>query len=375
MTLTRLSFGALAIIFPLYINVGGVATGFALALYPLLEAFSASPIGSYSDRVGRKRLFASGLVSLALLNLLMGLTRNYVTVSIIHSLMGISAAAVTVSTLALITDYTKRSNRGRWMGGFDMANLLGYSLGFLFGSYAAIHFQADLGYTFFAIASILAVTSLLAFFAVKDIAIDRATSFILNPFSGMSSSVSILTPIWFALTTIIGVAFFLPKALNSGGVAHLSTGFLLTGVVAVLGLGSVFWGFVSDRIGRMKTLLIGVVSMNAFLLYLLLIGAEPSTLFSPNHAVVIGILIIMLSAVVPSLLAAVGDDARTQRRGSVMGLYSLLLSLGLAFGNLIAGVGFDWMNIRGLVLLAFLQLIANEMIVLVLRYGWHPKRA
>ncbi|MDG6933339.1 MAG: MFS transporter [Nitrososphaerota archaeon] len=368
MMLTRLSFGALAIIFPLYINTTGLATGVALALYPLLEAFSASPIGSYSDRVGRKYLFASGLISLAVLNFMMGLTRNYFVIAIIHSLMGISAAAVTVSTLALITDYTKTSNRGRWMGAFDMANLLGYALGFLLGSYFAVHFRSDLSLEFFVIAGTLGATSVVAMVFVRDVKMQRIGSFILNPFSGMSRSVSVLTPIWFALTTIIGVAFFLPKALNSGGVAQLSTGFLLTGVVAILGLGSVFWGVVSDHIGRMRTLLIGVVSMNIFLVYLLLIGTEPATLFSGPHIVVIGSLVILLSAVVPSLLAAVGDDARTSRRGSVMGLYGLLLSLGLAFGNLIAGLGFDWMNLEGLILLALIQLLVNEGLVITLMY-------
>jgi predicted MFS family arabinose efflux permease len=46
---------------------------------------------------------------------------------------------------------------------------------------------------------------------------------------------------------------------------------------------------------------------------------------------------LMVSALVPSILALVGDTARSTLRGSAMGLYSIMLSLGIAVGNVVGG--------------------------------------
>ncbi len=46
---------------------------------------------------------------------------------------------------------------------------------------------------------------------------------------------------------------------------------------------------------------------------------------------------IATSALVPSVLAAVGDRAKEGKKGATMGLYSLMLSLGIALGELLAG--------------------------------------
>lgn len=367
MLMTRLSFGVIAIIFPVYIVATGTQTGIALALYPLAEAVAAPLIGSYSDKGGRKLAFTSGLVSLAALNIALSTTRNVDEASLLHALMGVSAAAVTVSTLALITDYTMKSNRGRWMGGFDFANLAGYALGFLLGSYFAHRFSSSLQDSFLLVGLLLFATGILSFFAVKDVKIQRAERLFLNPFTGVDKPTLAFLPLWFSLTTVIGVAFFLPKALNSSGVNQLSSGLLLFGVVAIIGIGSIIWGWVSDHIGREKTLWIGMIGLVLFLLVAMDVVNNPQNLLSLSRISILIPLILMLSAVVPSLLAAVGDKALVIRRGSVMGLYSLLLSIGLATGNLLAGIAYDWMQLHGVLLVTLIEVILNIGIALSLR--------
>src|SRR5438093_12668010 len=49
--------------------------------------------------------------------------------------MGISAAMAAVTSLTLLGDATKQTSRGTKMGGFDLANLGGYGLGFGLGSF------------------------------------------------------------------------------------------------------------------------------------------------------------------------------------------------------------------------------------------------
>jgi len=47
------------------------------------------------------------------------------------------------------------------------------------------------------------------------------------------------------------------------------------------------------------------------------------------------------SALVPTILAFFGDKASHDYRGSAMGLYSLMLSAGIALGTVLAGVADD----------------------------------
>src|SRR5438445_7649835 len=63
--LTRIGFGTIIVLFtfgpPYYIQTGTTVVGFILALYPVVEAFSALPVGAYIDRKGRRRTFVLGM--------------------------------------------------------------------------------------------------------------------------------------------------------------------------------------------------------------------------------------------------------------------------------------------------------------------------
>src|SRR5206468_12722232 len=54
-----------------------------------------------------------------------------------------------------------------------------------------------------------------------------------------------------------------------------------------------------------------------------------------------GILFFFGTALVPSMLAFVGDKASHDLRGSAMGLYSFMLSIGMAVGTILAGIFAD----------------------------------
>src|SRR5262249_40014330 len=54
--------------------------------------------------------------------------------------------------------------------------------------------------------------------------------------------------------------------------------------------------------------------------------------------IIAGFLFFLGSALVPSILAFVGDKAGREFRGKAMGIYSLMLSAGIASGNVLAGI-------------------------------------
>src|SRR5207249_10701024 len=82
--------------------------------------------------------------------------------TLFRSLMGVSAAMAAVTSLTLLGDATKQTNRGKKMGGFDLANLGGYGLGFGVGSVLVTEFASRLSYAFWVTSGIFLFTSILA---------------------------------------------------------------------------------------------------------------------------------------------------------------------------------------------------------------------
>src|SRR5437660_12127411 len=160
--LTRIGFGSVTILFPLYLPAGAFQVGLILALYPIAEAVSAMPVGRLADRISRKKLHLTGMTLITVLTAAIGFTRNLLNVSVLHAMMGVSAAITAVTSLTLLGDATKLTNRGKQMGGFDLANLGGYGLGFGVGGLLVNSFADRLSYAFWVTAGLFLFAGVLA---------------------------------------------------------------------------------------------------------------------------------------------------------------------------------------------------------------------
>jgi MFS family permease len=340
MLVTRIGFGAVIVLLPVYIpGAGAVTIGVALALYPLLEAITATPLGRLCDLRGRRTVFLLSLLAMAAMTAMIGLTRDIYVISVVHAFEGVAAAGITVSSLTMITDLTDTGHRGAGMGLFDFANIGGYAFGFLLGSRLFEAFQHDLGVSFFVTAGAMALAALVSFPILKEPphVVNRNAS--LNPLKAIDARTRSLLPLWLGVTILLGIVFYLPKALNRIGIRASSTGLLLFAAVAVVGLGSVGFGALSDRIGRQKVMVMGVAGLLGLLVSLALLSR--GRFFAESlvrYWYIVGPLGILATALVPAILAVLGDRSVVHSRGYAMGLYSMMLSLGLAIGNVLGGV-------------------------------------
>src|SRR6202022_3037997 len=101
-TVARIGFGVMIILFPSYLGgSSNISLAIALALYPLVEASLAVPMGILCDSHGRRKIFLAGLGSMGGLILAVALTQDFLIVAVLHALMGASAAAITVSSLTM----------------------------------------------------------------------------------------------------------------------------------------------------------------------------------------------------------------------------------------------------------------------------------
>jgi len=342
MSVARIGFGVMIIIFPSYLaGASNLELAIALASYPLAEAFTAVPVGALCDRQGRRKVFLAGLGLMGALIASVAVTQNVLAVGTLHAFMGLAAAAITVASLTMITDLTNVGNRGKGMGTFDFSNIGGYAAGLLVGGWLSEAFKARLADAFVVTGSFMIVALGLSYFLLKEPAHipDEGRMVVsLNPFAGMDRRTKAVLPIWLSLTSLIGIVFFLPRALRQVGVQASFTGELLFAGIMVIGIGSIGFGALSDRLGREKTMAIGVAGLFGLLVGLaLLFQSIGSGLNIIRFLPILGPAGIATSALVPSVLAAVGDRAKGGKKGVTMGLYSLMLSLGIALGELLAG--------------------------------------
>lgn len=350
MLTSRVGFGVIIIIFPAYISrASDLGVAGALALYPLMEALTALPAGRLCDAKGRKVVFVASLGFMALLMASIGLTRNIYAIASIHAAMGIGAAGVTVSTLTMVTDLTGRGNRGAGMGAFDFANVGGYAFGLVIGARLERFFSTDLGSAFVVTGLAVAAAFAMAVLVLREPSHpQRPLERGVNPFKALDARAKSTLPIWLGITTLLGVVFFLPRAFNRVGLGVGSTAGLLVLGVVVLGLGAVGFGALSDRIGRGRVMLMGVVGLMGLLLVLSVSFGRGGLQAVVRNLPVLGLFVLMTSALVPTILATVGDGAMLERRGFAMGLYSVMLSGGSALGTLVAGAAHSTSGLAGI---------------------------
>ncbi len=343
MSVARVGFGVMIIVFPSYLALAtNLTLAIILAMYPVAEAVSAVPMGMLCDREGRRKVFLGGLALMGALIASVAATHDTAIVAVLHASMGVAAAAITVSSLTMITDLTNVGNRGKGMGTFDFSNIGGYAGGLLVGGWLYGAFRSNLSGAFLVTGSVMFLALLASFFLLHEPphppAVE-ASPVSYNPLSGLDRRARAVLPIWLSLTSLIGIVFFLPRALRQVGIHETLTGELLFAGIMVIGMGSIGFGALSDRLGREKTMAIGAAGLFGLLVGLgLLFQNAGAGLNFVRFLPIIGPAGIATSALVPSVLAAVGDRAREGRKGATMGLYSLMLSVGIALGELLAGL-------------------------------------
>jgi MFS family permease len=336
--LTRIGFGSITILFPLYLQAPSYIIGVILALYPMSEAGSALPIGRLADRFSRKKLHIIGMILITILTAAIGFTRNLLNVSVLHAMMGVSAAITAVTSLTLLGDATKLTNRGKQMGGFDLANLGGYGLGFGVGGLLVNFFPADrLSYAFWVTAGVFLFAGILAAkFLVEPVRVWELKQPKIRQ-RKMGGKLRPVIPIWIAQTVILGMYFLLPKAFRDANppIALTRETLIFLGVLGGLfALGAIVFGHISDKIGRTRIMVVGALGELGFLL---LFGWSWKNYGFVQYELFLWPMFFLASAIAPAILAYVGDISGKAKRGSANALYSIVLSIGLAIGNIIGG--------------------------------------
>jgi MFS family permease len=359
----------------------GVASLVAVTFYAS-ELIGAPLFGAWSDRVGRKPFMILGPVFGAIAAQLMGLTMLIPVLVVVRILQGLSTATAAPATLGFLSAQTATSEklRGRVMGFYEAATVVGLALGAAVGG--RLHDQ--FGSIAFTVVAVLYVAALVPFLLVKDrVFVPRLKK------AGqknmlrrmLNRRIMRFAPAWLAANAVLGAWFavgpflasgapnrgqFLMRGFSAGeiGGAYLVFGVLFTG-------GAIAWGYLMPTIGRQATLLSGVAGLGITSVALWALNHVP---FDTTHTLVPMLVAVVMvgvfveSGFTPAALAYLAEIAeeRAEDRGSVMGVYSVLLSVGQLLGGALAAPFAERLGINGLIILTGLLCLVALFTVMLL---------
>lgn len=337
-------------------NIGGesfglteaAVTGIILGSFGIVNSLIQPFAGKFSDRLGKRKLFIFvGLILVGIVNIAYLWVDSYIGMFIIRMFQAGSVALTVVGSVSLVSEISAAGNRGKNMGIYNSFRLIGFGLGplaagividggpyMLLGSIPLTGFEA----TFYGAALSALISAILVWIMVsdpEDIKPNRGKNKVrllgeeegqtLDPIFTlgiasmlMAASISLLSPI----ETIVN------ERLGQG---HLMFGIEFTVFIAVVVLVQPFLGELSDRDGRRKFIIWGMV------------GLVPVTIlqglaFTPGQMIGVRLLQGLSSALVfAPALALAGDLAKKGQSGSQLSVLTVSFGLGLSAGQFISG--------------------------------------
>jgi MFS family permease len=358
----------------------GIASLVAVTFYAS-ELIGAPLFGAWSDRIGRKPFMLLGPVFGGIAAQLMGFTMVIPVLIVVRILQGLSTATAAPATLGFLSSQTATSERfrGRVMGFYEAATVVGLALGAAVGG--KLHDQ--FGGLSFTIVAGLYVLALIPFLFVRDRTwLPRVHASHGNLLARMlNRRIMRFAPAWLAANAVLGAWFsvgpflaagapnshqFLMRSFSPG---EIGTAYLVFGVVFTAG--TITWGFLMPTLGRQATLLVGVGGLGFTSICLWALNHVPVDTTHLVVPVLVGLILIGVfveSGFTPAALAYLAEIAeeRAEDRGSVMGVYSVLLSIGQLLGGALAAPFADRMGINGLIVLTGLLCLVALFTVMLL---------
>ena len=309
--------------------------GFALGIYGLAQALFQMPLGLLSDRVGRKRVIAGGLLVFALGSAVAGMSHSLVGIALGRFLQGMGAVGSAV--LALAADLTREEQRTKAMA------VIGVTIGLAFGL-ALVAGPALDGWFgvpgMFWLTAVLAGAALLLLYAAvprpgtlevhgETEAVPALLARVLKDPALLRLDFGILAQHAMLTATFLGV----PLVMQAAGIAASQTWqvYLPVLMVSVLALGPMI--MLAERPGRMRAVMLSAVAATGFaqLGFMMHTGS----LWLPAAALTLFFAAFnFLEAALPALISQLAPG---QARGTAMGVYSSAQFLGIFLGGVLGG--------------------------------------
>lgn len=344
--LVSFPFGIVGFLLPVYGRELGAT---ALEVGVFFSAFAIVPIlvrpllGRALDRWGRRPFLLIGVAGYLAAAVVFALSTTVAMLTLARFVQGLGSAFLWLTAYAMVADLATAGERGLSFGLIDEATnrggIIGTTIGFTLVFTLQQGVQVEWSQVWLSLFAVYTVTTAAALAVAWRGAGETRPPDRTKPASTRSISRSLIILMGIVLVTGASSAMvwpllviFLQDSLHAP-VNELALAYLPAALVSSV-LPSRM-GVVSDRLGRKKPMILG-----------LLVGAAASALI-PQLRSVIGLAVLWAiesagyAASVPAERAFVADIAGEDVRGTSYGLYTFALFLGMAIGPLLGGWLYD----------------------------------
>ena len=343
-----------------------------IVVFGVTKAVTNYLAGRLSDRFGRKHVLVAGwLVAIPVPFLLMWAPDwNWVLAA--NALLGVSQGLTWSTTVIMKIDLAGPQRRGLAMGLNEFAGYFAVALSALATGYVAARYGLR-PEPFYLGVAFVAIGLLLSAWLVREtrhhVAAESRLHADVAPLSAgevfrrtswRDRDLSSVSQAGLVNNLNDGMAWGLfPLFFAAAGMDLARIGTLAAIYPATWGLGQLFTGAWSDRVGRKGLITTGMWMQAAGIAVIALSAGY--TGFATGAA----LLGLGTAMVYPTLLAAIGDVAHPGWRASAVGVYRLWRDLGYAFGAVIAGITADEFGLHAALWLVAALTFASGLVVAV----------
>jgi MFS family permease len=319
-----------------------------IVAFGLAKSFTNLGAGALADRFGRRRLLLLGWLIALPVPLLIGEAPNWGWVVVANALLGVNQGLAWSMTVVMKIDLVGPERRGLALGLNESAGYGGVAVAAAVSGWLASEFAAR-DVLVVGGAAVAFLGSLLTVLFVRDtgrhVRLEQQ-----HPDHGGQESPPTLSHAFSAasyrepalrscsqagLVNNLNDALawgLVPLFLAAGGASATQIGLVAGLYPAVWGLGQIWTGHLSDRLGR-KPLIVGGMLVQAAALALLA-ASQASVTWAAASAVLLGA---GTALVYPTLIAAISDAVSPIARAPTVGVYRFWRDMGYVAGGLIAG--------------------------------------
>ena len=326
-----------------------------IVVFGVTKAVTNYLAGRLSDRFGRKQVLVAGWLVAAPVPFLLMWAPTWSWVLVANSLLGVSQGLTWSTTVIMKIDLAGAKNRGLAMGLNEFAGYVAVAASALATGWIAARHGLRPQPFFLGVAFVAFGLGLSAMVVRETKHHARHESTLRGdlPPGGMPTqrqvfwqttlldrNLSSVTQAGLVNNLNDGMAWGLfPLVFAASRMSLRQIGVLAAIYPATWGLGQLFTGALSDRLGRKWLIAWGMWVQAIGIGLVILAGGFPGF---ATGGVLLGIGTAM---VYPTLLAAIGDVAHPSWRASSVGVYRLWRDLGYAIGALVAGVTADALGV------------------------------
>ena len=340
MILTSLSSGVMAFLLPIYsknLNMNAIEITGLFSIISLILIVMRPFIGRLIDKIGRRPIFISSIITYALSCGIFAIADSTLTIYIARSIQGIATALMTISIYAIVSDTTKEGEISEGFGkinaGKSTGNIYGCILAFVILSKTKFTEGWKILFLIFCIAALYALLIVIKDFKetknkvmnkdYKRQKLSKRTINLLIIVFITSLSSSMLAPIF--------MIYMQDKFTNNISVL----GFAFFPALIIESLLSRKIGRYSDEIGKRKSMLIGIVICGVI------------TILTPSFESIIMLSVLWCISSIGGILYGLSETGMyaeltdESSKGEMYGVYTLVCDFGGLIGPLIGGLAYE----------------------------------